>query len=98
MSYTLLSDGKAIHCGQCGRVSHNANDVAQRYCAFCHKFHDEPLWGVFEDRTGFLLVADPREAACRGLAERWHAIAGTAYTVRLLTDDEAATARSWEHL
>lgn len=99
MSYTILSDGKAIHCGTCGRISHNANDVQQRYCAHCNKFHvEEPLWGVFEDRTGNLLVADDRETECRKLKDRWHAIAGADYTVRLLTVEEARVARSWKEI
>jgi hypothetical protein len=26
---------------KCGAVSHNPNDVAQRYCGGCHEFHQE---------------------------------------------------------
>jgi hypothetical protein len=32
--------GKAIGCKACGRVSHNPNDVANRYCGHCHEFLD----------------------------------------------------------
>lgn len=94
MSYTLLRGGTAIHCGTCGRISHNVSDVEKRYCGHCNKFHDDGLYGVIEDRTGFVLVADTREA-CERLAERWHAICGTQYTVRGLTRDEEAMARRW---
>lgn len=34
--------GPAIRCKACGMLSHHPQDVAQRYCAWCHKFH-EPL-------------------------------------------------------
>lgn len=29
-----------IHCFHCGNVSFNPNDVQQKYCGFCHRFHD----------------------------------------------------------
>jgi hypothetical protein len=32
-----------IVCPKCGKVSHNANDVQQRYCGACHAFHDDLL-------------------------------------------------------
>lgn len=38
--YKITSDGRAITCLVCGRTSHNANDVAHRYCAHCHVFHE----------------------------------------------------------
>src|ERR1043166_5712892 len=28
----------SITCGQCGRTSHNPNDVENRYCGACHVF------------------------------------------------------------
>ncbi|HZF23992.1 MAG TPA: hypothetical protein VE030_11075 [Burkholderiales bacterium] len=31
----------SIACPKCGRVSHNANDVRERYCGNCHSFHDD---------------------------------------------------------
>jgi len=31
----------AIRCYICGLVSHNLNDVSQKYCGFCHRFHVE---------------------------------------------------------
>jgi hypothetical protein len=30
-----------IRCHTCQRVSFNANDVEQRYCGFCHVFHED---------------------------------------------------------
>lgn len=50
MSYTLLDGGKAIRCDRCNKVSHNANDVAERYCGYCHKWHDGRLSEVGEQR------------------------------------------------
>jgi hypothetical protein len=40
-TYELLAHGGAIKCLRCGMVSHNLNDVAQLYCANCHRFHEE---------------------------------------------------------
>jgi hypothetical protein len=39
-TYEILSGGAAIRCLRCNRVSHNLNDVAQRYCGNCHVFHE----------------------------------------------------------
>jgi hypothetical protein len=42
--YTILDDGTAIKCHYCNLVSHNIDDVRQRYCGNCMRFHeDEPL-------------------------------------------------------
>jgi hypothetical protein len=30
-----------IVCPKCGMVSHNPNDVRERYCGNCHSFHDQ---------------------------------------------------------
>jgi len=32
-----------IRCLTCGRTSYNRNDVEQRYCGNCHRFHDDPV-------------------------------------------------------
>lgn len=42
-TYALLDlqDGPAIRCLRCGQVSHNPNDVAQRYCSVCGLFHED---------------------------------------------------------
>jgi hypothetical protein len=29
-----------IECAQCGMRSYNRNDIEQRYCGYCHQFHD----------------------------------------------------------
>jgi ribosomal protein L37E len=39
--YTIAPDASWIKCHRCGRTSYNRNDVAQRYCGFCHRFHDD---------------------------------------------------------
>lgn len=41
LTYRLVDEGSAIQCLVCGRTSHNTNDVAYRYCGFCHRFHDD---------------------------------------------------------
>lgn len=33
----------AIRCLKCKIISHNSEDVAHRYCGFCHRFHEEGL-------------------------------------------------------
>lgn len=50
--YLIECEGRAIHCLTCGRVSHNKNDVKHRYCAHCHKYHEDAnenleMWAVF---------------------------------------------------
>lgn len=35
----IASDGQSIECLVCGRISHNPDDVANRYCGYCHAFH-----------------------------------------------------------
>lgn len=40
MTYTLRDDLTAITCHVCGRTSYNIQDVRERYCGFCHQFHD----------------------------------------------------------
>lgn len=41
----VLLEGKdgqrAIKCLACLLVSYNRNDVEQRYCGHCHKFHED---------------------------------------------------------
>ena len=39
-TYLIVKNGTAIKCLCCGLTSHNPNDVAQRYCGFCHAFHE----------------------------------------------------------
>jgi hypothetical protein len=35
-----MMDQPYIICPKCGMVSHNPNDVRERYCGACHAFHD----------------------------------------------------------
>lgn len=39
----LTNEGRSIRCLICGAISYNPNDVRERYCAFCHRFHDEMM-------------------------------------------------------
>jgi hypothetical protein len=32
----------SITCPQCGMTSYHPEDILQRYCGNCHRFHDEP--------------------------------------------------------
>jgi hypothetical protein len=45
-AYTIVADGQAIRCETCGHVSFNPNDIREKYCGFCHAYHDE------DDRPG----------------------------------------------
>jgi protein-arginine kinase activator protein McsA len=38
-TYVEADDGNSITCTRCGMTSFNTNDVAQKYCANCKKFH-----------------------------------------------------------
>jgi len=38
--YTVSEDGTSITCHTCGMTSFNQNDVKNRYCGKCHKFHE----------------------------------------------------------
>lgn len=34
---------QSIACPRCGKTSHHPQDIAQRYCGFCHIFHDDEV-------------------------------------------------------
>ena len=38
-TYRIVENGKAIQCLRCQMISHNLNDVSQKYCGHCHLFH-----------------------------------------------------------
>ena len=45
-TYNLVVDPEglaAIECKLCGRLSYHPQDIANRYCGCCHKFHEEGL-------------------------------------------------------
>ena len=48
-TYRITSDRDgselAIQCLCCGLTSHNPNDVANRYCGFCHEWHSDWIDG-----------------------------------------------------
>jgi len=39
--HDAMGGHQAIKCLVCGRTSHNATDVRERYCGNCHEFHDD---------------------------------------------------------
>lgn len=39
--YSISPDGKSIECHKCGLVSGNPNDVENKYCGNCHRFHEQ---------------------------------------------------------
>jgi len=41
-TFDILRDGEghiAIQCRVCLRISYNPNDLEQKYCGSCHRFH-----------------------------------------------------------
>lgn len=57
--YRILNDGRAIHCNTCKTISHNPNDVRERYCAKCHTFHlDEHMREMASRQSDLFLDAD----------------------------------------
>lgn len=62
-----------IRCKICGLRSFNRNDVENRYCGFCHKFHD---LGYYERVGGTFVMGDPRKAQPNQKLKYWLAEAG----------------------
>jgi hypothetical protein len=50
----MIEQQPYIVCPKCGMVSHNPNDVRERYCGNCHAFHDDLL----RDRSGLKPVGE----------------------------------------
>lgn len=49
----------SITCPQCGRTSHNPNDVREKYCGACHQYHDTmPVAKLRAAQKAFALAAD----------------------------------------
>ena len=42
-TYVIPEDEECIICLGCHLISHNPNDVENRYCPHCHVFHDH-IW------------------------------------------------------
>lgn len=38
--YSIDLSGPSITCHTCGRTSHNPNDVREKFCGYCNKFHE----------------------------------------------------------
>jgi hypothetical protein len=45
-----------IVCPKCGMVSHNPNDVENRYCGACHAFHDDLVMPAYCFDCGVFLM------------------------------------------
>jgi len=47
--YIVGYDHKGHHCIiclNCKKVSYHPEDIKQKYCGYCHKFHDKGPYGV----------------------------------------------------
>jgi hypothetical protein len=40
-AYVIAADGNTITCCTCGQMSSHPEDVRQRYCGYCHVFHEK---------------------------------------------------------
>lgn len=40
-SLSIARDAVSITCPACGRTSYNQNDVREKYCGACHRFHED---------------------------------------------------------
>jgi hypothetical protein len=72
-------------CPRCGRVSHNPNDLANRYCGACHLFEDdlireliatEHLWRVSSPRfvAGVIVDAQARIRRAAPILRKWQGL------------------------
>jgi hypothetical protein len=65
-----VADGKSyagITCLLCGRTSYNLNDIANRYCGACHRFHEDhvPESHPMSQALGFyVLIPDDTGWSC----------------------------------
>ena len=41
-TYMIICLGQAIKCLKCGMISYNEYDIENKYCGYCHGYH-EPL-------------------------------------------------------
>lgn len=47
-TYEIAEDLNSIRCLVCGLTSHNPNDVMEKYCGFCHVFHEDDFLNNLE--------------------------------------------------
>lgn len=40
-THKIIEDGNAIHCLFCGKISYNRDDVREKYCGNCRRFHND---------------------------------------------------------
>ena len=41
--YTINKGGKSITCHTCERTSYSQMDVKNKYCGFCHNYHEDKI-------------------------------------------------------
>jgi ribosomal protein L37E len=41
--YQLVHNGQGIQCLRCLHISYHPRDIEERYCGYCHRFHDYKL-------------------------------------------------------
>jgi hypothetical protein len=41
-TYEISPDGKSIKCLRCWRTSFHPEDVRNKFCGYCHRFHEDP--------------------------------------------------------
>ena len=56
---------KSIQCGICDKISFNQNDIKERYCGFCHIFHDTPRSKILFAQRWAQEAQKKRDAAAR---------------------------------
>lgn len=57
-------------CPRCRAVSHNPNDLANRYCGWCHQFEDATL-------TNFTIYSSPADYPGKYVVRRWRVVRGS---------------------
>lgn len=68
----MIEQSPYIVCPKCGMVSHNPNDVRERYCGACHVFHDDLVLRVMSDAE---LVGPRTITSCRDVGdESWECV------------------------
>jgi hypothetical protein len=48
----------SISCPQCGKISHNQNDIIHKYCGYCHQFHSDMKRPSFQPQNQAQKISD----------------------------------------
>lgn len=53
-----LRETPSVVCPGCGVESHHPKDIEYRYCARCHRFHDDVVWATDDGAAppNFLMI------------------------------------------